>query len=107
MRIAITKELDSVAAGKARDYISEVCESSLWAALCDCLAPADVLVLRSTGSKYHNAKLHGEFAELWFFLMIFHDIIDSAGSSESTISQSHTRQTMHPDLLLQPKPAWR
>ena len=53
------------AAGGARDYISEVRESSLWAPLCDCLTPAHVLVLRTTGSKWCNAKLYGEFAELW------------------------------------------
>ena len=34
---------DNADAGWARDYISEVRESSLWAPLCDCLAPADVL----------------------------------------------------------------
>ena len=44
-------------------------ESSLWAPLCDCLTLADVLVMRSTGSKWNNAKLYGEFAALWFFLM--------------------------------------
>ena len=35
--------LDNAVAGGARDYISEVRESSLWAPLCDCLTPADVL----------------------------------------------------------------
>ena len=63
------KELDSVAAGEARDYVSEVRESSLWAPLCDCLSPAHVLVVRTAGSKWYNAKHYGEFAELWFFLM--------------------------------------
>ena len=51
----------------ARDFISEVRESSLWAPLCD--TPADVLVLRTAGSKWYDAKLYGGFAELWFFLM--------------------------------------
>ena len=36
------EELDSAAAGRARDYISEVRESSLSAPLCDCLTRADV-----------------------------------------------------------------
>ena len=62
-------ELDSVAAGGARDYMSEVRESSLWAPLCDCLTPADVLVLPTTGSKWYHAKLFGEFAEFGFLLM--------------------------------------
>ena len=66
MRIGITKDW-TMAAGGARDYISEVRESSLWAPLCDCLTPADVL--RTTGSKWYNAELYGEFAELWFFFM--------------------------------------
>ena len=47
---------------QARDFISEVRESSLWAPLCDCLTPADVPVLRTAGSKWYDAKL-------WFFLM--------------------------------------
>ena len=34
----------------------------------DYLTPAD-LVLRTTGSKWNNAKLYGAFAALWFFLM--------------------------------------
>ena len=63
------EELDRVAARGARDNISEVRESSLWAPLCDCLTPADVLVLRTSGSKWYNAKWYGEFAELWFFLL--------------------------------------
>ena len=37
--------------------------------LCDCLTTADVLVLRTTGSKWYDAKLCGEFEELWIFLM--------------------------------------
>ena len=44
-------------------------ESSLWAPLCDCHTPADVLVLRTTRPKWYNAKLYGELAELWLFLM--------------------------------------
>ena len=63
------EELDSVSAGGATDYISEVRESSLWAPLCDRLIPADVLVLPTTGSKWYHAKLFGEFAEFWFLLM--------------------------------------
>ena len=57
------EELDSGAAGGARDCISEVRESSPWAPLRDCLTPVDVLVLRTTGSKWYNAKLDGDFAE--------------------------------------------
>ena len=37
MRIWNYEGLDNAAAGGARDYISEVRESSLWAPLCDCL----------------------------------------------------------------------
>ena len=48
---------------------SEVRESSVWAPLCDCLTPADVLVLRTAGPKWYDAKLYGDYAELWFFLM--------------------------------------
>ena len=49
--------------------ISEVRESSSWAPFCDCLTPADVLVLRTAGSKWCDAELYGGFAEFWFFLM--------------------------------------
>ena len=52
--------LDSAAAGGVRDYISEVRES---------FTPADVMDLRTTGSKWYSAKLHGEFADLWFFFL--------------------------------------
>ena len=52
-----------------KDYISDARESSLWTSLRDCLTPAEVLVLRTGGPKWYNAKLYGEFAELWFFLM--------------------------------------
>ena len=52
----------------AKDYISDVRESSLWVSLRDCLSPADVLVLRTAGPKWYNAKLVDEFAELWFFI---------------------------------------
>ena len=51
--------------GDARDYISEVREGSLWASLCDCLSPKDVVVLRTAGSKWYDAELYGEFAQLW------------------------------------------
>ena len=40
------EELGRGVEGAARDYISEVRESSSWAPLCDCLTPADVLVPR-------------------------------------------------------------
>ena len=54
------EELDRVE-GEARDYINEVCESSLWAPLCDCLTLADVLVLRTAGLKWcvENLQNHG------------------------------------------------
>ena len=53
------EELGRVVEGEARDYISEVRESSLWAPLCDCLTPVDVLVLRTAGPKKYDAKLYG------------------------------------------------
>ena len=63
------EEFDSDAEKGAKDYISEVRESSLWVSLRDCLTLADVLVLRTAGSKWNNAKLYGAFVALWFFLM--------------------------------------
>ena len=45
-----------------KDYISAVRESSLW------ISP-DVLILRTAGRRWNNAKLYGEFAALCFFLM--------------------------------------
>ena len=63
------EEFDSDAEKGAKDHISDVRESSLWVSLRDCLTPADVLVLRTAGSKWKNAKLYGTFAALWFFLM--------------------------------------
>ena len=53
-----------------KDYISVVRESSLWILIR--LGPPDVLVLRTAGSKWNNAKLYGEFAALWFFLLTKH-----------------------------------
>ena len=52
--------LDTAATGGARDCISEVLESSLWASLCDCLTPADVLVLRGTTRNFMvNSQNYG------------------------------------------------
>ena len=59
---------DKAFAREARNYISEIRESSLWAPLHDYLTLADVLALRTAGPKWYNAKLYGEFTELWFFL---------------------------------------
>ena len=59
---------DSVERGP-KDYISEVRESSLWASIRDHLTPLDVLATRTAGLKWNCAKLYGEFAALWFFLM--------------------------------------
>ena len=42
-----------------KEYISEVRESSLRASIRDCLAPSDILVLRTAGSKWNNTKLFG------------------------------------------------
>ena len=53
------EELGRGVEGEARDCISEVRESSSWAPLCDCLTPADVLVLRTAGPKWYDAKLYG------------------------------------------------
>ena len=52
-----------------KEYISVVRERSLWILIRDSLSPPDVLVLRTAGSKWNNAKLYGEFAALWFFLL--------------------------------------
>ena len=43
------EELECGAEGEARDYFSEVRKTSSRAPLCDCLTPADVLVLRTAG----------------------------------------------------------
>ena len=53
----------------AKDYISDVRQSSLWASLRGCFTLADVLVLRTAGTKWCNAILYGEIAEIWFFIM--------------------------------------
>ena len=50
------EELDSCAAGGARDKISEVRESPQRDPLCDRLTPYDVLVLRTTGFKWYHSK---------------------------------------------------
>ena len=52
-----------------KDYTSVIRESSLWILVPDLLCPTDVLLLRTAGSKWNNAKLYGEFAELWFYLL--------------------------------------
>ena len=62
-------EFDSAAESGPKDHISEVSESSLRASIRDYLAPSDILVLCTAGSKWNNAKLYGEFAAMWFFLM--------------------------------------
>ena len=51
------EEFDSATESGPKDYISEVSESSLWASIRDYLAPSDILVLRTVGSKWNNAKL--------------------------------------------------
>ena len=60
---------DSAAESGPKDYISEVRESSSWASIRDYLTAPDVLVWRTAGPKWNNAKLYGEFAALRFFLM--------------------------------------
>ena len=52
-RVTIADECDP------KEYISEVREGSLRASLRDCLTPSDILVLRTAGSKWNNAKLYG------------------------------------------------
>ena len=52
-------EFDSTAESVPKDYIGEVSESSLWAPIRDNLTPSDILVLRTAGSKWNNAKLYG------------------------------------------------
>ena len=63
------EEFDSDAESGPKDYISEVSESSMWVSIRDYFTPSDVLFLRTAGSKWNNAKLYGEVAALWFFLM--------------------------------------
>ena len=63
------EEFDSDPESGPKDYIGEASESSLWASIRDYLTPPDILVLRTAGSKWNNAKFYGEFAALWFFLM--------------------------------------
>ena len=63
------ENVDSAAESGTKDYINEVSESSWWALIRDYLTPPDVLVMRTAGPKWNNAKLYGEFAALWFFLM--------------------------------------
>ena len=41
----------------------------MWASIRDYLTPLDVLATRTAGLKWNCAKLYGEFAALWFFLM--------------------------------------
>ena len=41
----------------------------MWASIRDYLTPLDVLDMRTAGLKWNCAKLYGEFAALWFFLM--------------------------------------
>ena len=52
-----------------RDYISVIRECSLWILIRDSLCPIDILSLRTAGRKWNNAKVCGEYAALWFFLM--------------------------------------
>ena len=40
-----------------QDYASVMRESSLWILVRDLLCPTDVLLLRTAGSKWNNAKL--------------------------------------------------
>ena len=62
------ENVDSDGSGP-KDYISEVRESSLWAPIRDYFTLPDVLATRSAGPKWNCAKLYGEFAASWFFLM--------------------------------------
>ena len=62
------ENVDSDESG-SKDYISEMRESSLWASIRDYLTPPDDLATRMAGLKWNCAKLYGEFAALWFFLM--------------------------------------
>ena len=53
------EEFDSDAESHPKDYIGEVSESSLWASTPDHFTPPDILVLRTAGSKWNNAKFTG------------------------------------------------
>ena len=53
-----------------KDYISVIRKCSLWILIRDSLCPPDILSLRTAGRKWNNPELYGEFAALWFFLMM-------------------------------------
>ena len=56
-----------------RNYISVIRECSLWILIQDSLCPPDVIRLRTVGRGWNEANLHGDFAALWFFLMMNKD----------------------------------
>ena len=60
---------DSTALRGHTDSISTVRENSVWILLRNSLCPPDVLCLRAAGGRWKDAKLYGDFAALWFFLM--------------------------------------
>ena len=53
-----------------RDYISVTRECSWWILIRDSLCPPDVIRLRTAGREWNKARLYGDFAALWFFLMM-------------------------------------
>ena len=56
--------------GGPKDCISEVSESSLWVSIRDFLTPPDVLIMRTAGPKWNQAKLYGKFAA---FVVLSHE----------------------------------
>ena len=56
-----------------KDYISVIRECSICILIRNSLSPPDILYLRTAGRGWNNAKLYGEFAALWFFLMTKND----------------------------------
>ena len=60
---------DSIAWRDLTDSISIVREYSVWNLIRDSLCPPDVLRLRTIGRGWNDAKLYGDSAALWFFLM--------------------------------------
>ena len=78
---------DSAAESGPKDYINELSGSSLWASIRDYLTPPNVLVLRAAGPKWSNAKLYGESAALWFFLMKKDDSEEGAPVPPSRVAQ--------------------
>ena len=78
MRLTARVEIDGAADEGAKDYISEVRESSL----------GSRFATRTAGSKCNNAQFYGKFAALWFFLIDKKWWCKSGSCSSSRVAQS-------------------